>query len=76
MFGVDWKIFFSEGSDVYLECKVHSRPVSSDVFWMKDVSWNVDQTCLYEGDKVNICQDKLTENQIMSNLWLVTSAQF
>ena len=51
MLGANWKIFFSEGSDVYLECKVHSRPVSSDVFWMKDVSWNVDQTlavCLKE----------------------------
>ena len=32
------KYFVSEGSDLYLECKVHSRPVSSDVFWMKDVS--------------------------------------
>ena len=31
--------------------------------------------CLPQGDKVNICQDKRTENPIMSNLWLLCWSQ-
>ena len=30
--------YILEGSDVYLECKVKSRPKTINIVWMKDVS--------------------------------------
>ena len=31
-------VLASEGSDVYLECRVKSRPNTDHIVWMKDVS--------------------------------------
>ena len=34
-----------EGSDVYLECRVKSRPKTENIIWIKDVS--IIDYCLY-----------------------------
>lgn len=39
VFGFKFELFVicSEGSDVYLECRVDSRPRTDNIVWMKEV---------------------------------------